>query len=196
MRCETVDSQKPGYKRTLHISFIAVVLGVLAACTGAPPGDLRVVDDFQLQRYLGQWHEIARLDHRFERGLSHVTAEYSENPDGSIAVINRGYNAEEGEWEQATGRARFAGESSQGALEVSFFGPFYASYNIVALDQDAYEWALITGNNYNYLWILARQNVLAADTQARLVSMAEQAGFATDELIFVDHQSDAPVEAE
>tara|TARA_R100000306_G_scaffold25596_2_gene29026 strand:+ start:323302 stop:323892 length:591 start_codon:yes stop_codon:yes gene_type:complete len=196
MRCETVYGRKAMYKRTVHTAVIAVVVGILAACTGAPPGELRVVDDFQLQRYLGQWHEIARLDHRFERGLSHVTAEYSENPDGSVTVINRGYNAEEGKWEQATGRARFAGESSKGALEVSFFGPFYASYNIVALDQNAYEWALITGNNYNYLWILARQKDLAADTQARLVSMAEQAGFATDELIFVDHQSPAPAEAE
>ena len=196
MRCETVDSLMVVYKRVLHTTLIAAAMGMLVACTGSPPGELRVVDDFQLQRYLGQWYEIARLDHRFERGLSNVTAEYSENPDGSIAVINRGYNAADGEWEQATGRARFAGESSQGALEVSFFGPFYASYNIVALDQDAYEWALITGNNYNYLWILARQRDLAADTQARLVSMAEHAGFATDELIFVDHQSDAPVDAE
>ncbi len=62
---------------------------LLASCTGIPDG-LTPVQPFELNRYLGEWHEIARLDHSFERGLTQVTANYSLNPDGSVKVLNRG----------------------------------------------------------------------------------------------------------
>lgn len=127
----------------------------LAGCTGVPDS-VEPVSPFTLKRYLGEWHEVARMDHRFERGLTRVTAEYSMREDGGVRVINRGYNAEKGEWNEAEGRAYFVGEPNVGRLKVSFFGPFYGAYNIAKLEPD-YSMALVVGPNFDYLWILARE---------------------------------------
>jgi apolipoprotein D and lipocalin family protein len=163
------------------------VLLLLCACVGEPPGGLRVVDDFDLERYEGNWFEIARLDHRFERGLSRVTANYEMQPDNTVRVTNRGFDAQSQQWKEAIGKARFQGSSDIGALKVSFFGPFYGAYNIVALDQENYQWALITGPSFNYLWILSRQPTLDQATYQQLIKMAADAGFDTDKLIVVEH---------
>ena len=64
---------------------------VLAGCLGMPE-KVTPVENFSLDRYLGSWYEIARLDHRFERGLTQVTASYSLRADGGIDVLNRGYS--------------------------------------------------------------------------------------------------------
>ena len=116
----------------------------LVACTGVPQG-ITPVSPFQLDRYLGKWYEIARLDHSFERGLSDVSAQYRRQPDGSIEVINCGYSAEKGAWKEAIGKARFIGEPTLASLQVSFFGPFYGGYHIAALDEHAYLWSLVVG---------------------------------------------------
>lgn len=173
-----------------HLSqyFLIATAGlILAGCTGGPPGGLTVVENFDITRYEGRWYEIARLDHRFERGLNDVTAVYTLQDDNTVRVVNRGYSDTEQDWEEAVGRARFVDEPTVGALKVSFFGPFYGAYNVVALDHQAYQWALVTGPNHNYLWILAREPVLAEATLQRLITMAAQAGFETDNLITVSH---------
>jgi len=41
------------------------------------PENVKPVDNFKLEKYLGKWYEIARLDHSFERGLTRITADYS-----------------------------------------------------------------------------------------------------------------------
>jgi apolipoprotein D and lipocalin family protein len=169
----------------LALTFLAILF--LAACTGGPPGGLQIVEPFDIQRYAGQWFEIARLDHRFERGLSKVSANYTVQSDNSVQVINRGFDESSQQWEDAIGKARFIGEPTQGALKVSFFGPFYGAYNIVALDQNSYQWVMVTGPSFDYLWILARQPTLDASVYANLVEMAGNAGFAVDELIRVAH---------
>ena len=156
----------------------------LSGCVGLPDG-IQPVEDFSLQRYLGTWHEIARLDHSFERGLTRVTAEYSLNEDGSVKVINRGYDAAKGRWKTAEGKARFAESADLGYLQVSFFGPFYGSYVVIALDQTAYQYALVCGPNRKYLWLLARQADLDAATRTMLLERARELGFAVDKLIFV-----------
>jgi apolipoprotein D and lipocalin family protein len=156
----------------------------LAACTGTPDG-VDVVDDFELEPYLGTWYEIARLDHGFERGLSNVTASYSMREDGSVRVVNRGYRAEKGEWEEANGKASFVDDQTVGRLKVSFFGPFYGGYNVVALDPKLF--SLVVGPNRSYLWILSREPSLDDAVLARLVAKAEALGFATNELIYVEH---------
>lgn len=166
---------------------MAVMVIALVACTGGPPGGLRVVDNFDLERYEGRWYEIARLDHRFERGLSRVTADYEQQTDGSVRVVNRGFDERSGEWEEAVGKARFVDAPDQGRLKVSFFGPFYGAYNIVALDQNRYEWVMVTGPTLGYLWILARSPELDPAIYTRLVNVAREAGFATDKLIIVQH---------
>lgn len=165
----------------------ALALGLLlllGGCLGTPPGVEPVVN-FDAQRYLGTWYEIARLDHVFERGLDGVTATYSFNDDGSVRVLNRGYRAEKSEWAQAEGVARFVDDESTGHLKVSFFGPFYASYVVFELDQD-YEYAFVSGFNNNYLWLLARTPEVSGELKERFVRRAEELGFAVDELLFVD----------
>ena len=162
---------------------------VLAGCTGVPEG-VPVVRDFQLERYLGTWYEIARLDHSFERGLSRVRADYSRREEGGVRVVNRGYDAEEGEWSEAEGKAFFVEEPNVGRLKVSFFGPFYGAYNIVAIIGD-YQHALVAGPGRDQLWILSRQREPDAAAIRQLLQRAEDLGFPTNELIWVE-QSPAP----
>ena len=144
------------------------------------------VTDFDLDRYLGTWYEIARLDHSFERGLTRVSAEYSLRPDGGVRVLNRGFNAAKNRWQEAEGRAYFVLDPNTAYLKVSFFGPFYGAYIVTELDPD-YRHVLVSGPNHDYLWILARTPHLEATVRDRLVARAKALGFATDELIWVEH---------
>ena len=164
----------------------------LAGCALAPPPGVTPITGFDLDRYLGRWYEIARLDHSFERGLRDVTATYHRREDGGVRVLNRGYDERTGVWKEAEGRAFFIGDPTVGSLKVSFFGPFYGGYHIIALDHEQYAWAMIAGPNRDYLWILARTRTLPPDVRARLVEQAKALGFATDGLIWVRHdQEDA-----
>lgn len=162
--------------------FTAVLLA--AGCTGVPEG-IEPVERLDLDRYQGTWYEIARLDHSFEEGLSDVTATYSRNDDGTIAVINRGYSAEEGAWQEAEGHAVPVEDSAQGHLKVSFFGPFYASYVVFHLDRD-YQSAYITGYNRDYLWFLSRTPTVSQAALDRFKARARANGFDLGELIIVD----------
>lgn len=161
-------------------------LTLLSGCTGVPDG-VSVVTGFEIDRYLGTWYEIARLDHSFERGLSAVTANYSLRDDGGVEVINRGFNSNSGEWETAVGKAYFVGANDVGQLKVSFFGPFYGGYNIVELDKSGYQYSLVAGPNRDYLWILNRTPRMEPDILQSLVDKARELGFATGELIIVKH---------
>lgn len=156
---------------------------VLAACVGKPEG-VTPVKGFDRQRYLGKWYEIARLDHRFERGLSQVSAEYSLREDGGIKVVNRGYKDEAGQWKESVGKAYFVDKPDTGYLKVSFFGPFYGSYIVAELDP-AYRYALVSGPDKSYLWLLARTPTLDADVKKRLTDKAQALGFDTSKLIWV-----------
>lgn len=161
---------------------------LLAACSTAPPDGLRPVTSFDINRYLGQWYEIARLDHSFERGMSDVNASYQLQDDGSVKVINRGYDTQRQVWKEAIGRALFIGDSNIGSLKVSFFGPFYGGYHVISLDQQNYRWALVAGPNRDYLWILARDKTLSTEIREQLLSQARAFGFATDKLIWVEQK--------
>jgi apolipoprotein D and lipocalin family protein len=165
-------------------ALLTTLLLLLAGCTGLPKG-IEPVTGFDQDRYLGTWYEIARLDHSFERGLSQVSAEYIPNDDGSIKVINRGYNAEKGEWKEAQGRAKFVGDSDVGHLKVSFFGPFYASYVVFELDED-YSTAYITGYNRNYLWLMSRTPEVSKEVLEAFRARAAAEGFELGELIVVE----------
>jgi apolipoprotein D and lipocalin family protein len=166
--------------------FILVSVMLVSACTGIPDG-VSPVSGFDVNRYLGTWYEIARLDHSFERDLQQVTADYSMREDGGIRVINRGYDTEKQAWQQSEGKAYFIGDSDVGRLKVSFFGPFYGAYNIMELDRENYQYAMISGPDRSYLWILARTPELGQATVDRLVEQAARLGFDSEQLIFVDH---------
>ncbi len=166
-------------------ALLATLVFGLSACLGIPEG-VKPVQDFEIDRYLGAWYEIARLDHSFERGLSNVTAQYSMRDDGGVRVINRGYKTGDGRWKEAEGKAYFVDDTTVGKLKVSFFGPFYGAYNVIALDQQDYQWSLVAGPDTGYLWILSRTPVLEKSIVDKLISQAGSHGFNTDELIFVD----------
>lgn len=163
-----------------------VVFILLSGCSGVPEG-LQPVTGFNIDRYLGKWYEIARLDHSFERGLTHVTADYGKLPGGRVEVINRGFNPAKNAWQDAKGVARFQGSSDIGSLEVSFFGPFYGAYNVLILDPQ-YRYAMVAGPNRSYLWILARESQLDKATLDMLVTRAKDWGFATNKLIYVEQK--------
>lgn len=157
----------------------------LSGCLGIPDR-AEAVTKFDLDRYLGTWYEIARLDHRFERGLSRVEANYSLRDDGGVRVINRGYNAKKQEWKEAEGKAYFIDRPDIGRLKVSFFGPFYGAYNIIELDDD-YRYALVVGPDTSYMWILSRTPELDPRILEGMISTARSLGFPTDSLIFPEH---------
>ncbi len=174
--------------RRLILAAVAVLW--LSGCTGIPSGT-EAVTDLELERYLGTWYEIARLDHSFERDLDCVTAHYSLRDDGGVRVINRGFNIEEQTWNETEGRAYFLDAPDVGRLKVSFFGPFYGGYNILELDEN-YRWALVAGPNRGYLWILARSPSLDDKRLEWLTQRAAEMDFAIDELIHVRHANGCP----
>ncbi len=165
---------------------LAGLLLLLAACAGKPEG-VEPVRGFDITRYLGTWYEIARLDHSFERGLDRVTATYTAHPDGSVGVLNQGYDRARCRWKEADGRAVFQGERDTASLSVTFFWPFAGGYHVFALDQQDYGWALISGPSRSYLWILARRPDLSVDIRNHLVDQARRLGFPVNDLILVDH---------
>lgn len=174
---------RPSFLCSSASALAAILLTLLlAGCLGVPDRAV-VVQDFSLERYLGTWYEIARLDHPFERGLSHVQAEYSMREDGGVRVINKGYKDQESAWDSAEGKAYFVEQPNIGKLKVSFFGPFYGAYNIIELDPN-YQYALVVGPDTDYLWILSRTPELGQEVLQRLLAKASVLGFATDQLIY------------
>lgn len=162
----------------------ALALLSLSCATGESPAD--PVRGFDADRYLGRWYEVARLPHRFERGLTDVTAEYSRNENGSLRVVNRGWSSAKGEWRSANGRARFTKTPDVGQLEVSFFGPFYGLYTVAELDSD-YRWAMVVGPGTGYFWILSRTPELDEATVSRLIATAGEFGIDTTQIERVSH---------
>lgn len=154
---------------------------------GLPEGATPVTN-FDANRYLGQWYEIARFDYRFEKGLKNVSAHYSLNKDGSIKVVNRGQKIDNGKWEQSTGKAKFVADEHTGRLKVSFFGPFYAGYNVIAID-DNYQYALVAGNDLDYLWLLSRAPIMPDDVKADYLQKAFRIGYDVGRLIWTEQNA-------
>ena len=153
------------------------------ACVSSGAPAFQPAGDFDLQRYLGTWYEIARFPHSFEKDMDHVTAHYSLKDNGMVRVENRG--VKKGKQKTAVGKAKFAGAPDVGHLKVSFFWIFYGDYIIVELDPE-YQWALVVGNSTDYLWILSRTPELAPEITEALKERARQLGFDMQRLIMVD----------
>jgi apolipoprotein D and lipocalin family protein len=164
---------------------LVFALFTLHSCSSIPKGAV-AVKPFDITKYTGKWYEIARMDFRFERNLNNTSATYSANPDGSIKVVNRGFNYKTQEWKEATGRAKFRGDQDLGRLKVSFFGPFYSGYNVIALDP-GYKYALVAGKNLSYLWILSREITIPDEIKQNYLKIAKDLGYKTEELIWVEH---------
>jgi len=168
-------------------AYLMMAAALLAGCL-SKPDNVTPVAQFDAAKYMGKWYEIARLDHSFERALSHVTAQYSLRDDGGVNVVNRGYQAADAKWEVAQGKAYFVERPDIGYLKVSFFGPFYGSYIVFDLDRKAYSYALVSGPDKSYLWLLSRSPTMDEATKKRLVGKAQALGFDTGKLIYVDQR--------
>ncbi len=157
----------------------------LNACTTVPEG-VTPVSDFEINKYLGKWYEIARLDHSFERGLDRVNAEYSLREDGGVKIINKGYSNQDKDWNEAEGKAYFVKAKDEGHLKVSFFGPFYGSYIIFELDKEDYQYSFVSGNNRSYLWLLARTPTVSQNIIDKFIVRSNELGFEMEKLIYVN----------
>jgi len=169
-------------KKKIAAGFVSLVSGIVLSGCANSTADIAAVPDFQPEKYMGVWYEIVRLPHYFERGLDHVKAEYSLKPDGMIQVVNRGRR--NGEIRRIVGKAKLKNPSDRpmkGELRVSFFGPFYSDYRIIELGPD-YSYAVITGSNKNYLWILSRQPTMPKLQLREILDRLKKHGFRIDRL--------------
>ena len=168
-----------------HRLLSIILLMSLFSCRSIPEG-VTAVTNFNKEKYLGKWFEIARIDFKFEKNLNNTTATYGLRPDGKISVLNQGYDYVKKKWKKATGKAKLVGKPNEAMLKVSFFGPFYAGYNVIRID-DAYRYALVAGRNVDYLWILSRTPEIPDAVKADYLQYARQMGFDTNRLIWVQH---------
>ena len=169
----------------------AIVLAISGCSSTSPPPGIAPVTPFDLARYEGRWYEVARLDHSFERGMTDVSATYQRQSDGTVQVLNRGFDTAKNDWRQAEGKAKFTGDKNTASLKVSFFGPFYGGYHVAALDAD-YQWALVVGPDRSYFWILSRTRQLAPALREQIIARAKALGIDTQALIWVTHERTDP----
>ena len=167
-------------KHLLSIALASCLLPVLASAQ--KPVDNSTIKSLDLNRYLGTWYEIARFDHRFERGMEQTQATYTLQKDGTIKVLNAGMK--NGKPKQSEGLAKLT--DTPALLRVSFFGPFYSDYRVMLLDKD-YQYALVGGGSDNYLWILSRTSLLSDDVKKTILNEAKRRGYDINKLIWVNH---------
>ena len=173
------------YRWILTLAAGAAAIAYTSSCASIPKG-ATAVQPFELERYLGKWYEIARKDFKYEKNLNNVTADYSLNNNGTIKVVNRGYDAVKNEWKESVGKAKPVGNPNDGRLKVSFFGPFYSGYNVIELDPD-YQYVLVAGDNLKYLWILSRQPTIPEEVKSRYLKKAQEIGYDTSDLVWGAH---------
>jgi apolipoprotein D and lipocalin family protein len=172
-------------KKYLPIFILLTTVVLCWSCSSVTiPAGATAVKHFDKSKYLGTWYEVARLDFYFERNLINTTANYSLNDDGSIKVVNRGYEPFKKVWKESAGKAKFVGPEDVGMLKVSFFGPFYAGYNVIALDSN-YQYALVAGENLSYLWILSRQKSIPDSVRKEYLEIAKRIGYKTEDFIWL-----------
>ena len=146
--------------------------------------DNSTVKQLNIQQYMGKWYEIARYDHSFEKGMTHVFTEYSLLDNGKIHVVNQGLK--DGKPKEAIGKAKQPHSTEYpGRLKVSFFLWFYSDYYILELDKD-YQYALIGSSSDNYLWILSRTPEMQKAQLDGLLQKIVQRGYDLSKLIFVE----------
>ena len=166
----------------LFIALFTTLL--LVGCLGTPD-NVKPVTNFKVEKFLGTWYEIARLDFIYEKGLNQVTATYSLRSTDQIKVVNRGYQTEKSRWRETEGKAFFVNGKDEGYLKVSFFWPFYSSYVVFDID-DNYQYALVTSSDKSNLWLLSRTPTISGEVKASLIAKANALGFDTNKLVYVE----------
>lgn len=172
-------------KTFIKLLLCVIPLVGITACSSGSSKIFKTVPELDLERFSGQWYEVARFDHWFERDLVGCKANYSVHGDGTIEVENTGYKKNfQGHFKKSTGKARRRNAEEPGKLEVAFFLGFYSDYNVLELATD-YRYALIAGKNLDYLWILSRTPRLTPEDQDYLLHRARTHGFDTNKIIWV-----------
>jgi lipocalin len=167
-------------KKKLLFSGLILCFSVFISCKPKPMStlDLKPAENFELERYLGTWYEIARFQHSFEKDLVGVTAKYSLRDDGNIRVVNSGYKGSfSGKYKSISGKARIPDPSKPAHLQVSFFLFFYSDYYVLEIDSIHYGYALVGSSSENYLWILGRTPSLPDEVYNLLLSKARERGY-------------------
>lgn len=177
---------------------IALVAAVLQpARAGAQAPVVRTVSYVDLDRYVGDWFEIARFENRFQRQcVGDVRASYARRADGRIDVINRCRTAD-GQTE-ARGVARLVDEQTHAKLKVRFAPAWlswlpavWGDYWIIGLAPD-YSWAVVGDPGREYLWILARTPRLDAESMAAARTGAQDNGFDVARLVLTPQAAGRP----
>jgi apolipoprotein D and lipocalin family protein len=171
----------------LFVIFLSIGLYRCRTPEALRTDSIPVVDNFDVDRYLGTWYEIARLPNKFEKNLDRVTATYTLRDDGKIKVLNKGYNLKEESWKEAEGKAWIPDSQVPAHLKVSFFWIFASDYKVIALDTENYVYTMVTSSSKKYLWILSRTPTMDEEVYTKLVEKARQFGFAVDSLYKVKH---------
>jgi apolipoprotein D and lipocalin family protein len=143
---------------------------------------LPTVSKVDLQRYMGVWHEIARLEHHFQKNCIGSSAEYSLREDGEVTVINRCIDARDGNAREAKGRAWSVDPIDNSKLKVTFFWPFRGDYWIIELGEN-YQYSVVGAPNRKYLWILARESDMEETVYSGIIERLRGQGFPVDNLI-------------
>ncbi|MCD7962028.1 MAG: lipocalin family protein [Rikenellaceae bacterium] len=175
---------------------ILAVGGLLAATykmRRSIPKNAEAVKNFDVNRYMGRWFEIARIDYMWGKNVTDTTADYTLKGDGSVEVINRGFDLKKGKWVESKGKAVFAGDPTEGRLKVSFFGPFYAGYNVIAVDNN-YRYALVAGRNLDYLWLLSREQTMPEEIKQDFLRKAMEIGYDISKLVWPEHSENWSIE--
>ena len=172
---------KTYYKIRMILLSLVLFFAACAYSKSRPDINRETVSNINLNDFMGRWYEIARFDHSFERDMQKVTAEYKLLPNGNIQVINAGYR--DGKFKETIGKAKTTDTS--GLLRVSFFLNFYSDYRVLMIDKD-YNYVLVGGNSPKYLWILSRTPHLEETTLQKIIGVAQEKGYDTDKLIFVE----------
>lgn len=176
----------------LLICFMFSMTNIFSKCATIPK-NATPVQNFDVNRYLGSWYEIARFDFRFEKDMDNTMAQYSLAENGNVKVLNSGYKIKKEQWKSVTGKAKFRGDKNIAALKVSFFGPFYAAYNVIALDEN-YQYALVAGKNLSYLWILSREKTIPEKVKENYLNIAKNIGYDISKLNWIKHDKISPFE--
>ncbi len=163
---------KPVLVSALMLAGINAPAALHAAPASSTSPEVTTVAQVDLSRYLGLWHEAARLPMFFQKQcVADVTAQYSLLENGKIKVTNR-CRTKDGSFDEAQGSAKVQENSGNARLKVSFFWPFSGDYWIIGLDPE-YRWAVVGEPKRKTLWILSRSKPMApADlTAARQVAL-------------------------
>jgi apolipoprotein D and lipocalin family protein len=170
-------------------SLILGVSLVLASCGGPTTTErlglpaLQTVERVEVDRYLGDWFEVASFPQDVQAGCSGTNTNYALRDDGEIDITNR--CIKDGEEDVATGIARIVDTDTNAKLEISFFRPFYGDYWVIELGDelpDEYSYAVVGHPSRDYLWILSRTPTLDNALYDNVVSRLQTVGYEIDRL--------------